>query len=85
LRRNCLLQRVIEGKIKGGIEGIFDKTKYIVWYRDYNAGRSHCIKTDNSSFELVEEFQYLGTTLTNGIYMRTEIKSSSKSGHHQTI
>jgi len=30
-----------------------------------NAGQSHDIKIDNSSFEVVEEFKYLGTTLTN--------------------
>jgi hypothetical protein len=38
-----------------------DKTKS----RDQNAGRSHSIKIDNYSFERVEEFKYLGTTLTD--------------------
>jgi len=33
--------------------------------RDQIAGRSHNIKIDNRSFEMVEEFKYLGTTLTN--------------------
>jgi len=32
--------------------------------RDQNAGRSDSIKTDNKSFERVEEFKYLGKTLT---------------------
>jgi hypothetical protein len=40
-----------------------DKTKYMVMSQDQNAGRRHSIKTDNSSFERVEEFKYLGTTL----------------------
>jgi len=31
------------------------KTKYIVMPRDQNAGQSHSIKTDNSSFERVEK------------------------------
>jgi len=31
-----------------------------------NAGRSHGINVDDSSFERVEEFKYLGTTLTKG-------------------
>ena len=30
-----------------------DKTKYMVMSRDQNAGRSHNIKTDNSSFERI--------------------------------
>jgi len=38
------------------------KTKYMVVSQDQNAGQSHSIKTDNSSFERVEEFIYLGTT-----------------------
>jgi len=41
------------------------KTKYIVMFRDQNAGRSHCIKIDNSSFERLEKFKNLGTALTN--------------------
>jgi len=48
---------------------------------DQNAGRSHNTKTDNSSFERVEEFKYLGTTLTNQNYIQEEIRSSLKSGN----
>jgi len=33
--------------------------------RDQNAGRSNNIKIDNRFFERLEEFKYLGTTLTN--------------------
>ena len=33
--------------------------------RDQNAGQSHNIKIDNRSLEKLEEFKYLGTTLTN--------------------
>ena len=39
--------------------------KYTVMSRDQNAGRGHNIKTDNTSFERVEEFGYLVTILTN--------------------
>ena len=35
------------------------KTKCKVMSRDQNAGRSHDIKADNSSFEIVEDFKYL--------------------------
>jgi hypothetical protein len=40
-----------------------DKTKYMVISQDQNAGPVQSIKTDNSSFERVEEFGYVGTTL----------------------
>ena len=42
----------------------FFKTKYMFMSRDRNAGRGHNVKIDNSSFEMVEEFKYMGTTLT---------------------
>ena len=48
--------------------------------RDQNAGRSHGMKIDNRSFERVEEFKCLGTTLTNQNSIQEEIKSKLKSG-----
>jgi len=42
-----------------GLEVNADKAKYMVMSRDQNAGRSHNIKFDNSSFERVEEFKIL--------------------------
>jgi len=39
------------------------------------------MKTDNSSFERVEEFKYLGTTLTNKNSIQEEIKNRLKSGN----
>jgi hypothetical protein len=50
-------------------------------FRDQNAGRSHSIKTDDNSFERVEEFRYLGTTLTNKNSIQEEIKSRLKLGN----
>ena len=44
--------------------------------RDQNAGRIHSVRIDNSIFERVEEFKYLGTTLTNQNSIVEEIKSS---------
>ena len=46
---------------------------------DKNAGRSHNINIDNSSFEKAEEFKYLGTTWTNQNSIQEEIKSRMKS------
>ena len=40
-----------------GLEVNADKTKYLVMSRDHNAGRSHNIKIDISSFERVEDFR----------------------------
>ena len=62
-----------------GLEVNDDKTKYVVMSQDQNAGRSHNIKIDNISFESVEEFKYMGTTLTNQSYIQEEIKSTLKS------
>ena len=47
---------------------------------DQNAGRSHSIRTDNSSFERVEQFKYLGTNLTNQNSFEEKIKSRLRSG-----
>ena len=48
-----------------GLEVSADKTEYMVMSRDQNAGQIHSVRMDNSTFERVEEFKYLGTTLTN--------------------
>ena len=49
--------------------------------QDQNAGRSHNIKIDNSSFERVDEFKYLVTILTNQNSFQEGIKSRLKSGN----
>ena len=48
-----------------GLEVNAHKTKYMTVSRDQNAGRIHSMKMDNSPIEIVEEFKYLGTSLTN--------------------
>jgi hypothetical protein len=53
----------------------------MVMSQDQNAGQSHNIKSDNSSFERVEEFTYLGTSLTNHNSFQEESKSRLKSGN----
>jgi len=58
-----------------GLEVNADKTKYTIMSRDQNAGRNHSMKIDNSSIERVEEFKYLGTTLTNKILFRKKLRA----------
>jgi len=53
----------------------------MVMPRDQNPGRSHGVKIDNSSFERVEEFKYLGTTLTDQNSIQEEIKRILKPGN----
>ena len=67
------------GKI--GLEVNADKTKYMIMSRDRNAGRGHSVKIDNNSTERVEEFKYLGTTLTDQNSIQEEIKSRLKLGN----
>ena len=62
-----------------GLEVNADKTKYMVISRDQDAGRSHSTEIDKSSFEWVEEFKYLGITLTNQNSTQEKIKSRLKS------
>ena len=64
-----------------GLEVSADKTKYMAMSRDQNAGRIHSVRIDNSTFERVEEFEYLGTNLTNQKSIAEEIKSRLKSGN----
>jgi len=48
---------------------------------DQNTGRSHSMEIDDNSFERVEEFEYLGTALTDQNSIQEEIKSGLKSGN----
>jgi len=64
---------------ENGLEVNADKTKYMIMSQEQNAGRSHSIKTDNSSFARVEECKYLGPALTNQNSIQEEIKSRLKS------
>jgi len=49
--------------------------------RDQNAGRSHSIMSDSRFFKRVEQFRYLGKTLTDQNYIQEEIKCRLKSGN----
>ena len=64
-----------------GLEVNTDTIKYMVMSRNQTAGRSRSMKTENSSFERVEQFNYLGTTLTNQDYIEEENRRRLKSGN----
>ena len=53
----------------------------MVMSRDQNAGRIPSERIDNNTFERVEDFKYLGTTLTNKNSIVEEIKSRLMSGN----
>jgi len=58
----------------------------VVWVskilsRDQNAGQNQNINNDSKSFETVEQFEYLGTTIINQNSVQEEIKSRLKSGN----
>jgi len=64
-----------------GLEVSAEKAKYMAMSRDQNAGQSHIIKIDNSTFERVDQFKCLGATLTYHNSIQEEIKSRLKSGN----
>ena len=64
-----------------GLEVSADKTKYMGMSRDQNSVRIQSVRIDNSTFEGVKDFKYLGTTLTNKNSIPEEIKSRLRSGY----
>jgi hypothetical protein len=48
----------VVGSKETGLVVNADKTKYMVMCGDLNAGRSHKLRTDSSSFERVEYLKY---------------------------
>jgi len=64
-----------------GLEVSADKSKYMIMSRDQNAGQNHSVSIDNSTFERVDDFKYLGTTLTIQNSIREEIKCRLISGN----
>ena len=64
-----------------GLEVNADKTKYMVMSQDQNAEQNQNLKTDNSSFERVKQFKYLGKPLMNQNSIQEAIKIRFKSGN----
>jgi len=58
---------------EGGLEVHADKTKHIVTSGD--TGRSYKIKIDDSAFECVEHFSYLGTNYRITVVVRKKLRA----------
>jgi hypothetical protein len=58
-----------------------EKAKYMLVSRGQKAGQRQSIKIGNRSFESVEKFNYLGTTLTDQNCIHEVIKSRLNSGN----
>jgi hypothetical protein len=72
---------VLEGISDIGLETNAEQKSYMIMYRHRNSGQNQNIRIANESFENVEKFKYLGTTLTNQNDVRDEIKSRLNSGN----
>jgi histidinol-phosphate/aromatic aminotransferase/cobyric acid decarboxylase-like protein len=58
-------ETLIDASEEVGLEVNAEKTKYVLLFLHQNAGQNHYIKIINGIFESVEEFKYLGTTVTS--------------------
>jgi hypothetical protein len=58
-------ETLIDASKKVGLDVNTEKTMYMLLSRHQTAEQIHDIKIDNRCFENVEEFRYLGTTITN--------------------
>jgi hypothetical protein len=57
------------------------RVRWLKLARVVNARERERERGKNKSFETVEQFKYLGTTLTNENFIHEEIKSRLKSGN----
>jgi hypothetical protein len=74
-------ETLLEASRDIGLEINAEKTKYMIMSRHPNSGQNHNIRIANESFEKVEKFKYLGTTLTNKNHIHDEIKNRLNSGN----
>jgi preprotein translocase subunit SecD len=74
-------ETLLEASGNIGLEMNAEKTKYMIMSRHEISGQNQSIRIANESFEKVEKFKYLGTTLTNQNEIHDEIKSRLNSGN----
>jgi hypothetical protein len=68
-------ESLLEASRDVGLEISAEKTRYMIMSHHPNSGQDQNIRIANESFENVEKFKYLGTTLTNQYDIDDEIKS----------
>jgi hypothetical protein len=67
-------QTLIAASKEVGLEVNTEKTKYMLLSRQQNGVQNHEIKIGNRCFGNVEQFRYLGTTITSQNLIQEEIK-----------
>jgi hypothetical protein len=67
-------ETLLEASRDDGLEINAEKTNYMIMSHHPNSGQNQNVRTGNESFENVEKFKYLGTTLTNqNIMMKSRV------------
>jgi hypothetical protein len=74
-------ETLLEASRDTGSEITVVKTKYMIMSPHSNSGQNQNIRIANELFENVEQFKYLGATLTNQNGIHNEIKSRLNSGN----
>jgi hypothetical protein len=64
-----------------GLEINAERTEYMIMSRHQNSAQNQNIRIANESFEKVEKFKYLGTTIINQNDIHDEIKNRLNSGN----
>jgi hypothetical protein len=67
-------ETLIDASKEVGLEVNAEKTKYMLLSRHQNAGLNQDMKISSRSFETMEQFTCLGTTITKKNFIQEEIK-----------
>jgi hypothetical protein len=65
-------EAVLDPSKEVGLEGIPEKSKYMLMSCYQKTGQKHSVKIANRSFEDVAEFKYLGTALTSKLHAQRD-------------
>jgi nucleoside diphosphate kinase len=71
---------VIDASEEAGLEINAEKAKYMLLSHYQNAGQNRDMKIANKLFEIMSQFRYLGTIVTNRNLIQEEIERKLNSG-----